>query len=73
MSTRVRVSNGDLTVLDGPFTQAKEVIGGFAILNLGSKEEALQAAMDFMELHKKHWPEWGGECEVRQVVGLNDW
>src|SRR5579862_5280854 len=60
-STRVRVSDGQLTVIDGPFTEAKEVIGGYAQFELKSKEEAIESAIQFMELHKKHWPGWEGE------------
>jgi hypothetical protein len=71
-STRVRVSNGRLTVTDGPFTEAKEMIGGFAQFELESKEEAIKGAVQFMELHKKYWPEWEGETEVRQIFGPED-
>lgn len=68
-STRVRVSRGQVTAMDGPFAEAKEVVGGFAIFELKSKEEALEGAMHFMELHKKYWPGWEGETEIRQVLG----
>ena len=71
-STRVRLSKGQITPIDGPFTEAKEVIGGFAILEFQSKKEALESAENFMELHKKHWPGWEGETEVRQVLGPED-
>ncbi len=71
-STRVRVSKGQLTVTDGPFTEAKEVVGGFALFELKSKEEALKGAVRFMELHKKHWPGWEGETEIRQIFGAED-
>jgi hypothetical protein len=66
---RVRITRGKLRVSDGPFTDAKEVIGGFAILNAGSKNEAIAMAKQFMELHLQHWPEWEGECEVREMEG----
>jgi len=68
-STRVRLSKGQVRAIDGPFTEAKEVVGGFAILEFQSKGEALESAKHFMELHKKHWPGWEGETEVRQVFG----
>jgi hypothetical protein len=71
-STRVRLSGGQVKAIDGPFTEAKEVVGGFAILEYNSKKEALQGALEFMELHKKHWPGWEGETEVRQVLGPED-
>jgi hypothetical protein len=71
-STRVRVSNGKLNVTDGPFTEAKEVIGGFAQFELKSKQEAIDGAVRFMELHRKYWPEWEGELEIRQIFGPED-
>jgi len=68
-STRVRLSRGQVTAIDGPFSESKEVVGGFAILEFKSKEEAIEGAKQFMELHKKYWPGWEGETEVRQVLG----
>jgi hypothetical protein len=65
--TRVRLTKGQLTVTDGPFTEAKEVVGGYAVHELRSREEAIEAAVRFMELHKQHWPGWEGETEVRQL------
>lgn len=64
----VRVAGGRLTVTDGPYVETKEVIGGFAIFEMDSKEEAVQAAKDFMELHRMHWPGWEGVTEVRQMI-----
>src|SRR5437879_391862 len=63
MSKRVRLSRGQLTVIDGPFTEAKEVVGGYAVFDLKSNKEALDSAVRFMELHKKHWPGWEGATE----------
>ena len=63
---RVRLANGKLTVTDGPFTESKEVIGGWAILQ-GSRAEVLRVATEFMELHRKHWPGFEGESEVRPI------
>ena len=71
-STRVRLSKGQLTVTDGPFTEAKEVVGGYAQFELKSKEEAVKSATRFMELHKEHWPGWEGETEIRQMFGPED-
>jgi hypothetical protein len=70
--TRVRLSGGKITVTDGPFTEAKEVLGGFAIFNLKSKEEALKWTRRFMELHKEHWPAWEGETQIRQMFEPGD-
>lgn len=69
---RVRLSDGQITVIDGPFTEAKEVIGGYAQFELNSKEEAIQGAVRFMELHKKHWPGWEGETEIRPMMDPGD-
>jgi hypothetical protein len=63
----VRLRGGHITVTDGPFTESKEVIGGWAILQVRSKEEALRVATEFMELHRKHWPGFEGESEVRPM------
>jgi hypothetical protein len=68
-STRVRLSRGQVIAVDGPYTEAKEVVGGFAMFELKSKQEAIEGAMHFMELHRKYWPGWEGETEVRQVLG----
>ena len=73
MSSRVRLSAGRLAVLDGPFTEAKEVVGGYAVMEFNSREAAVQSAVEFMELHKKHWPGWEGETEVRQILGPDDY
>ena len=64
---RIRLSKGQLKVSDGPFTEAKEVIGGFALVELPSKEAALEMARQFMDIHRIHWPEFEGESEVRPL------
>jgi len=69
---RVRLSGGKVTVTDGPFTEAKEVFGGYAVFELKSKKEAVERAVAFMELHKQHWPGWEGETEIRQQTFLNN-
>jgi hypothetical protein len=61
LGARVRNSNGKVTVTDGPFTEAKEVVGGFAILRANSKQEAIQLARDFLQVVGE------GECELRQI------
>ena len=64
---RVRLARGKITVTDGPFTETKEVIGGWAILKADSRAEAIRIATEFMELHRKYWPEFEGESEVRPM------
>ena len=68
----VRLSGGRVTVTDGPFTEAKEIIGGYALFELKSKQEAIEGARQFMELHNKHWPGWEGETEVREMMMQQD-
>jgi len=69
---RVRLSQGQVAVTDGPFTEAKEVIGGYAMFEFESREEAIESTKRFMELHKKHWPGWEGETEIRQIFRKED-
>jgi hypothetical protein len=61
LGARVRSTNGKVSVTDGPFTESKEVIGGFAILRANSKEEAIQLLKDFLQVAGD------GECELRQI------
>ena len=61
---RVRSRNGRLSMTDGPFTETKEVIGGYAILETESKEQAVEVTRRFLEIHGN---EWNIECEVRQL------
>jgi hypothetical protein len=65
MGAQVRITDGQLSVIDGPFVEAKEVIGGYAIFELRSKEEAVASATEFMQLHKDLLPGWEGTCELR--------
>jgi hypothetical protein len=65
---QVRIADGKLSVTDGPFVEAKEVIGGYAIFELRDKEEALAMAREFMQLHLDHMPGWEGTCELRAFV-----
>jgi hypothetical protein len=69
MGAQVRIASGKLSVLDGPFVEAKEVIGGYAIFELPGKEEAVAMAVEFMQLHKDFMPDWEGTCEVRAFAG----
>ena len=64
-ASRIRLYKGKISATDGPFTEAKEVVGGFSIMEFKTREEALANAREFMELHRKHWPEFEGECELR--------
>jgi hypothetical protein len=61
LGARVRSTQSNVTVVDGPFTEAKEVVGGFAILKVSSKAEAIQLAKDFLKVVGD------GVCELRQL------
>jgi hypothetical protein len=61
LGARVRRSDGKVTVTDGPFTEAKEMVGGFAILKADSKERAIELAKHFLSIVGQ------GECELRQL------
>ena len=63
--SRVRLSKGRIKVTDGPFTESKKVVGGFAICECRDKKHALEVATQFMDLHREHWPAFEGTCEVR--------
>ena len=61
LGVRVRLANGNITVTDGPFTESKELVGGFAILQAKSKQEAIELVRDFLRVVGQ------GECELRQL------
>jgi hypothetical protein len=63
---RVRLRRGELTTTDGPFTETKEVIGGYAVLEAKSMPEAVELTKRFLRVHGN---EWDIECEVRQLEG----
>ncbi|MEX1256571.1 MAG: YciI family protein [Gemmatimonadota bacterium] len=71
-ATRVRLAGGKIQVVDGPFAEAKEVVGGYALCELETREEAVELATRFMELHRTHWPEFEGECELRPLEDGED-
>jgi len=61
LGMRVRKAGDKVTVKDGPFTESKEVIGGFAILKASSKEEGIEMTRKFLAIAGD------GECEIRQI------
>jgi hypothetical protein len=68
---RVQVSGGRLTVSDGPFAEAKEIIS-YAIYEVRTKEEAVEWASRFVRLHQDLWPGWEGEADVLRLFGPED-
>ena len=67
--THVTSSGGKITLTDGPFSESKEVIVSFALLEVRSKEEAIELGRRFMQLHLDHMPGWEGTCELRAFAG----
>jgi len=68
MGAQVKITDGKLSVVDGPFVETKEMIGGYAIFELRDKQEAVASAKEFMQLHLDHMPGWEGTCEVRMFA-----
>lgn len=64
---RLRLRRGNVAVTDGPFTESKEVIGGYAILEADSKEEAIELTRRFLLVHGS---DWDLECEVRPLDAI---
>jgi hypothetical protein len=71
-STEYRVADGQLLTSDGPYAEAKEVVGGYAIIEARSHEEALAGAHRVAEIHVQHWPGWEGSVEVRRITGADE-
>ncbi len=64
----IRAGGGGIAVTHGPFTEATELVGGYAVFRAGSLQEAVAMATDFVRLHVEHWPGWAGASEVRQIM-----
>jgi hypothetical protein len=70
---RVRASGGKLSVTDGPFAETKELVGGYAILQAKSRDEAVELGKQFMEVHVTVLgSSYDGECEIRQLFDASD-
>ncbi len=66
LGAKVSLADGEFTVTDGPFAEAKELIGGWALIDVDSKEEALESVKRFLTIVG------GGESRIRQVFGPED-
>lgn len=64
---QVRLAGGTISVTDGPFPEAKEVVGGYALCETEGRQEAVEFATKFMDLRRRHWPEFEGFSEVRPL------
>ncbi len=70
LAGRVTTRNGQM-VTDGPFTEAKEHIGGYAIYELDSEAEIVEWTERFVDLHRRFWPEWDGEVTILHLQTFN--
>ena len=64
---RIKYSGDKRAVIDGPFTEAKELVAGYTIIQVNSREEALEWSRRFPNPHLEN-----GEIEVRQLFELED-
>lgn len=68
---RLNASGGQLSTVDGPFTETKELIAGFALMEFPTKDEALASARRFMKVHQEiNGPTWEGTMEIHQVFTM---
>jgi len=58
-------------VTDGPFAEAKEMVGGYAIYELDSEAEIVDWTKRFVDLHRQYWPEWEGEVTILHLQQFN--
>jgi hypothetical protein len=71
MGAKIRVSGGKVSVKDGPFTETKELVGGYAILQAKTKEEAIELGRRFMAVHAQVLgASYEGELELRQLAEM---
>jgi len=68
MGASVQLADDTVTVVDGPFSEAKEWVGGYAVYEVASKADAIAWTVRFLDLHKRFWPGWEGTVEVRQIM-----
>ena len=61
------VRKGETTRVDGPYAEAKEVVGGWALMQFDSREDAITAQEEFAELHATYWPECSMVATLRQI------
>ena len=64
---RIRLTGGSLTVTDGPFTETRELVGGYSVYEVKSKQEVIDWTYRFMRLFAEHWPAGECETEIRQI------
>ena len=60
--------DGKVKAVDGPFAEAKELVGGYAVVDVHSKEEAVELGRRLVQLHLDHIPDWDGTVDIRQIA-----
>ncbi len=66
--TNLVLASGKIGVTDGPFAESKEQVGGYALVEVRSREEALELAREFLETHAKIMgPSYAMESEIREM------
>ena len=68
-SAFIAIRKGKVMIIDGPFAESKELVGGYAVYDVPSKAEALDWVTRFANLHTEHWPGWEGDIELRPIFG----
>jgi hypothetical protein len=68
---RLSLAGNELTTIDGPFAESKEVIS-YAIYDVRSKEEVVEWSARFLKVHRDLWPGWEGEVDVLKLFGPED-
>lgn len=71
-STEFQVRGGRVTTTDGPFAEAKEVVGGYAVIEVRDDDEAREQGRLMAALHAEHWPAWEGSVHVRRIASPDD-
>jgi hypothetical protein len=71
-ATRLRLASGIVAALDGPFAEAKEVIGSYAVLECPTHDAAVDSAHWLIEQFRQHWPGWEGEVELRRITQADE-
>jgi hypothetical protein len=67
LGARIRLTGGGLTVTDGPFTETRELVGGYSVYEVKSKQEAIEWTYRFVQVFAEHWPAGECEAEIRQI------
>jgi hypothetical protein len=70
LDSTIVLADDEISVVDGPYAESKELVGGFATYELPSREQAIEWARRFAELHRVHWPGWEGRIEITALVDM---